>query len=92
MNKTKLFLQRGAFDTLECLRGQKLDSSASKIQVYYRMFFARNYYKCSLYSISVIKKNRGFSAYNSEKNATRDTKQEIFINNSTRVEMLRFIV
>ena len=65
MGKTKVFLQRGAFDTLEHLRGQKLDSSASKIQAYYRMFFARDYYKYSLYSISVIqKKFRGFSAYN----------------------------
>ena len=39
MGKTKVFLQHGAFDTLEYLRGQKLDSSASEIQVYYRFFF-----------------------------------------------------
>ena len=59
MGETKVFLQRGAFDTLEYLRGQKLDSSASKIQVYYRMFFERNYYKCSLYCTSVIQKREG---------------------------------
>ena len=38
MGETKVFLQRGAFDTLEILRGQKLDSLVSKSQIYYRIF------------------------------------------------------
>ena len=56
MGRTKVFLRRRAFETLEYLRGKKLESAAAKIQSMGRMYICRINFEIAVYAAVVIQK------------------------------------
>lgn len=56
VGKTKVFIRRRAYETLEYLRGKKLDDSATKIQSVARMFLRKINYEIAIYAVTLIQK------------------------------------
>jgi len=54
LGKTKVFLRQNAFDALEYLRDQKLNSAAIQIQAKFRMYYQRLVYEYHCYSVFVV--------------------------------------
>jgi len=77
LGKTKVFLRHNAYDTLEYLRNQKLNSAAVQIQANFRMYSQRSFYVHIRYLVFVIQS--AFRRFRARKKIQNLKKQNVAI-------------